>query len=80
MKSEIPENTCGIGANAEKCLPCEKGTTSLLVGAGIGTYGVANYLAAGVVCPFCVIAAPALLGTGIYLRMRHNRKKETAGD
>ena len=51
------------------------GRTELLVGAGIGAYGIANFLATGFLCPACVVVAPALIGTGIYCYLKS--KKDT---
>lgn len=40
------------------------------MGAGIGALGVVTATAFGAVCPACVIAAPALIGVGLYKRYR----------
>jgi hypothetical protein len=40
------------------------------MGVGIGAIGVASALVAGAVCPACVVAAPALVGVGLYRRRR----------
>lgn len=54
----------------------DKGNLELAAGAGIGAYGTAMAITAGFVCPACVIAAPALLGAGLY--KRHKAKKAEA--
>ena len=60
----------------EECTPCEKGTNDLLLGAGVGAYGTATFIATGAVCPACIIIAPALLGFGAYKRMKFNQKRK----
>lgn len=35
---------------------------------GIGAFGAAGALLLGAVCPICVVAAPALIGAGVYKR------------
>ncbi len=59
------------------CSPCEKGTTMLVVGSGLGLglYGTASFMATGAVCPACLIFAPVFLGYGAYKRMRFNKAK-----
>lgn len=57
------------------CEPCEKGTNDLLLGAGVGIYGAAAFIATGAVCPTCIVLAPALLGYGAYKRVKFNRKQ-----
>ena len=58
----------------------EKGTTSLLLGAGVGTYGTTMFLASGFICPACVFVAPTLLGVGAYQRKKYNDKKKLETD
>ncbi len=49
----------------------------LSMGAGIGAIGALSALAFGAVCPICVVATPALVGVGLYKRMRlHRRAKQ----
>jgi len=40
------------------------------MGAGIGAFGLASLATLGAVCPVCVVAAPALLGVGLYRRAK----------
>ena len=61
--------------STQGCSPCEKGTNNLLLGAGVGAYGTATFLATGAVCPTCIVIAPALLGYGAYKRIKFNQKK-----
>ena len=51
----------------------EKGTSTLLLGAGVGTYGTVNFALAGFVCPACIVLTPALLGYGAYQRYKFNK-------
>jgi hypothetical protein len=51
----------------------EKGTSTLLLGAGVGTYGTVNFTLAGFVCPACIVLTPVLLGYGAYQRYKFNR-------
>jgi len=48
---------------------------TLAGGVGLGAFGVASAIAGGAVCPLCVVAAPALLGYGGYLRYRAWREE-----
>lgn len=56
--------------------PSETGNTSLVAGAGIGAYGTAMAVTAGYICPFCVVAAPALLGLGAYQKYKFHKAKK----
>ena len=40
------------------------------MGVGIGAFGIASLATLGAVCPACVIVAPALVGAGLYKRIR----------
>ena len=48
----------------------------LFLGAGVGALGAGGALAAGAVCPLCVVVSPALIGVGLFRRWQL-RKKET---
>jgi hypothetical protein len=48
------------------------------MGAGIGALGVVTATAFGAVCPVCVVAAPALIGAGLYKRYRAREPKGDA--
>ena len=43
---------------------------TLATSAGIGAFGAITALVGAAACPVCVVAAPALLGVGIYQRWR----------
>ena len=45
------------------------------LGLGLGGYVTATSVLAGFVCPVCVVAAPALLVTGVYQKIRNRRRK-----
>ncbi|NMC63647.1 MAG: hypothetical protein GYA55_10845 [SAR324 cluster bacterium] len=49
----------------------------MLIGAGVGAAGILGALAAGAVCPLCVIAAPGLIGAGLIKRIYTKRKLKT---
>ena len=53
-------------------LPPEKAEANTLItgGLGIGAFGAASAALLGAVCPVCVVAAPALVGVGLYKRYR----------
>ncbi len=51
--------------------------TMFFAGAGVGAYGTTLAVTAGYVCPMCVVAAPALIGWGLYERTQE--KKAAAG-
>lgn len=45
----------------------------ILSGAGIGVFGAVAAAIGGAVCPVCVVAAPALVGLGVYRRWQARR-------
>lgn len=47
----------------------------ILGGLGIGAFGVISAVVGGAVCPVCVVAAPALVGVGVYKRWRSGARK-----
>jgi hypothetical protein len=49
---------------------------ALGMGLGIGVVGVASAALFGAVCPVCIVAAPALLATGL---VRHARARRPPG-
>lgn len=50
---------------------------NLLIGAGLGlgAYVATTALTLSFVCPVCSIAAPILIGTGVYKKIKLNRNK-----
>lgn len=47
--------------------------TAIGTGLGIGAFGVASAALLGSVCPLCVVAAPGLVGYGLYKRYASKR-------
>lgn len=65
--------------NQEK--PSDNSTLLLGTGLGLGAYATATTILAGVTCPMCVVAAPALIATGIYQKIKKAKHKpETDGE
>jgi len=54
----------------------KEGNTCLALGGGLAALGAGTALAAGAVCPLCIVAAPALIGYGLYKRLRPEGKAE----
>lgn len=59
--------------NQEK--PSDNSTLYLGTGIGLGAYATATTILAGVTCPLCVVAAPALIATGVYQKFKKNKKQ-----
>ena len=59
----------------EKTETSETGTSTLLMGGGVVTYGTTLALTAGYICPVCVVAAPLLLGYGGYQKYKYHTGK-----
>lgn len=51
----------------------------LATGASVAAIGVAGAVIGGAVCPVCVVAAPALLGVGVWKRLRAKRDRGASG-
>ncbi|EML5470855.1 hypothetical protein RSM50_003504 [Pseudomonas aeruginosa] len=49
------------------------------LGLGLGGYATATTVLAGFACPVCMVAAPALIATGIYQKIR-NRNRRPANE
>jgi hypothetical protein len=47
------------------------------MGLGIGAFGIVSTALIGATCPLCVVAAPTLVGAGLYKRWRAKRKTGT---
>lgn len=45
-----------------------EGGQCIAIGVGVGALGALAAAAMGAVCPVCVVAAPALVGIGVYRR------------
>lgn len=46
------------------------------MGLGLGAFGAVSALTLGAACPLCVVVAPAMVGLGLYKRLR----RKPAGD
>lgn len=64
--------------NPEK--PTDNSSLILGTGLGLGAYATATTVLAGVTCPLCVVAAPALIATGLYQKMKKTKNKSDARD
>jgi len=71
------DNETKIDIKEKLAAPDETGTTSLLIGGGIGAYGTTLAVTGGIICPTCVVAAPLFLGWGGVQRYRHLQRKKT---
>ena len=60
-------------ANSEKA----EANTCIALGAGVGVLGACAAMAAGALCPICVVVAPGLIGAGLIKRwkMQKNERK-----
>lgn len=47
----------------------QEGSQCIALGIGVGGLGTAAALTLGATCPICFIAAPALIGVGVYRRI-----------
>ncbi len=52
----------------------------ILLGAGVGALGAGAALAAGAVCPVCVVVSPALVGLGLVRRLQLRGKAAASND
>ncbi len=48
--------------------------TCIALGAGLGAMGTGTALLVGATCPLCVVAAPALIGVGVWKRLAASRR------
>ena len=77
MSEEIQDTQSTEEKDCKSCPSGEKGTTELIFGAGLGTYGTAAFLMTGFACAACMILTPALIGVGAYKRIKFNKSKQT---
>lgn len=47
----------------------------IALGAGVGALGALGTALSGAVCPLCVVVAPALIGIGVYKRVKERGSK-----
>lgn len=58
----------------------DTGTTNLLIGSGIGAYGLTNFAISGFVCPACLVLTPAFLGFGAYKKYKFLKNKDSSSE
>lgn len=46
----------------------------IAIGAGVGGLGAVGALTLAGTCPLCIVIAPALIGVGLYKRIKEKRK------
>lgn len=63
----------------EREMSPDNSTLYIGLGLGLGGYATATSILAGFVCPACVVAAPALLATGVYQKIRSRSRKPEDG-
>ena len=51
----------------------QQGNELIGMGLGVGAIGALGATVLGATCPICVVAAPALLGAGVFKRWRAKR-------
>jgi hypothetical protein len=54
------------------------GNEHLAAGVGLGALSIGGVVLLGVSCPLCVVAVPALIGSGLWKRHKARRKQESA--
>ena len=64
--------------NKQKKKPKKSSDANLYLGlgAGLGAYATITTVTIGFTCPFCVIAAPTLLGIGAVAKYRETKEKK----
>jgi len=58
----------------------KEGNQLLGLGLGVGAWGAATGMLLGAVCPLCVVAAPALVGAGLFRRWQAGRPERPSGE
>lgn len=53
-------------------------TLYLGAGLGLGAYATATTIFLGAACPVCVVAAPSLIGVGLYQKWKKARRAPSA--
>lgn len=69
-----------VAPDATATARAERAAANRLLGGGlgIGAFGALSGALLGAVCPLCVVAAPALVGAGIYEHIRASRRRKAA--
>lgn len=52
----------------------KEGNQWLGLGVGVGAWGAASGVLLGALCPVCVVAAPTLVGLGLFRRWQAGRR------
>jgi hypothetical protein len=55
-----------------------KGKELIGMGLGVGAFGLVSATLLGATCPLCIVAAPTLVGAGLYERWRARRRPDDA--
>lgn len=50
--------------------------TALFAGAGLGAYTSLTAVTSSFICPVCIVAAPALIGYGLYKRVKTKSERQ----
>lgn len=58
--------------------PAKEGNELILTGVSVGAIGLLGAAVLGAACPLCVVATPALIGTGLYKRWRGRQASKEA--
>lgn len=66
---ETPQDDKYVAADAD----LRRGNEHLAAGVGLGALSIGGVVLLGVSCPLCVVAAPALIGSGLWRRRRARR-------
>ena len=53
----------------------KEANTCIGLGVGVGAFGVIGATVSGAVCPLCLVVAPALVGYGVYRRIKKGEKE-----
>jgi hypothetical protein len=51
----------------------DTGSIYIGTGLGLGAYAAATTLLVGTACPICIVAAPVLIGAGLYQKMKKGK-------
>lgn len=58
--------------------PEKEGNELIFTGVSVGAIGLLGAAVLGAACPLCVVATPALIGTGLYKRWRGKQASKEA--
>lgn len=70
--TDLAEEQVPVTSSLAKSDPERAEANQLMgMGVGLGAFGAVSALTLGAVCPLCVVVAPAMVGLGLYKRLRH---------